>query len=82
MLKIIYIIFFRAFIWIINTYSYAKIKIIQLTDEERLQLEDGFRNGKSHVYHMCYLVILLKSKGLNSKEAGECTEMTHISVNS
>lgn len=43
----------------------AKIKVIQLTDAERLQLEDDFRNGKSHAYRMRCLVILLKSKGLN-----------------
>ena len=34
-------------------YSYiAKIKVIELTDQQRLELEDGFRNGKNHVYSM------------------------------
>ena len=60
----------------------AIIKVIQLTDQQRLQLEDGFRNGKSHAYRMRCRAILLKSQGLKSKEVGVQTEMTHISVNS
>ena len=60
----------------------AKIKVIQLTDEQRLQLEEGFRQGKSHAYRMCCRTILLKAKGLTSKEVGVQTEQTHISVNS
>ena len=60
----------------------AKIKVIQLTDEQRLQLEEGFRQGKSHAYRMRCRTILLKAKGLTSKEVGVRTEQTHISVNS
>jgi transposase len=60
----------------------AIIKVIQLTDQQRLQLEDGFRNGKSHAYRMRCRAILLKSQGLKSTEVGVQTEMTHISVNS
>ena len=60
----------------------AKIKTISLTDESRLQLEDGFRNGESHCFRMRCRAILLKSQGLPSKEVGRQTEMTHISVNS
>lgn len=60
----------------------AKIKVIQLTDEQRLQLEEGFRQGKSHAYRMRCRTILLKAKGLSSKEVGVQTEQTHISVNS
>ena len=59
----------------------AIIKVIQLTDQQRLQLEDGFRNGKSHAYRMRCRAILLKSQGLKST-VGVQTEMTHISVNS
>lgn len=58
------------------------IKVIELTDEQRLQLEEGFRKGKSHAFRMHCRAILLKSKGQTSKEVGEQTEMTHISVNS
>ena len=60
----------------------ARIKVIQLTDEQRQQLEEGFRKGKSHAFRMRCRAILLKSKGLTSMEVGEQTEMTHISVNS
>lgn len=60
----------------------AKIKVIQLTDEQRLQLEEGFRQGKSHAYRMRCRTILLKAKGLTSKEVGVQTEQTHIFVNS
>ena len=60
----------------------ARIKVIQLTDEQRQQLEEGFRKGKSHAFRMRCRTILLKSKGLTSMEVGEQTEMTHISVNS
>ena len=66
----------------INTYDYRKIKVIQLTDKQRLQSEDGFRNGKSHAYRMRCRTVLLKSQGLTSKEIGLQTDMTHISVNS
>lgn len=46
-----------------------------------MQLEDGFRNGKSHAYRMRCRAILLKSQGLKSTEVGLQTKMTHISVN-
>ena len=60
----------------------AKIKVIQLTDQQRLQLDEGFRQGKSHAYRMRCRAILLKSAGLTSKQVGLQTEMTNISVNS
>lgn len=60
----------------------AKIKVIQLTDQQRLQLEEGFRQGKSHAYRMRCRAVLLKSAGLTSKQVGLQTEMSHISVNS
>ena len=60
----------------------GKIKIIELTNKERLQLEEVFRRGKSHSFRMRCRAILLKSNGLISKEVGIQTEMTHISVNS
>ena len=60
----------------------GKIKIIELTDKERLQLEEGFRRGKNHSFRMRCRAILLKSNGLTSKDVGIQTEMTDISVNS
>ena len=60
----------------------GKIKIIELTDKERLHLKEGFRRGKSHSFRIRCRAILLKSNGLISKEVGIQTEMTHVSVNS
>lgn len=60
----------------------AKIKAIQLTDQQRLQLDVGFRQGKSHAYRMLCCAVFLKSTGLTSEQVGLQTEMTHISVNS
>ena len=60
----------------------GKIKIIELTDKERLHLKEGFRRGRSHSFCMRCRTILLKSNGLTSKEVSIQTEMTHISVNS
>ncbi len=60
----------------------AKIKVTQLTDQQRLQLEEGFLQGKSHAYRMRCRAVLPKANGLTSKEVGVQTEMSHISVNS
>ena len=59
----------------------ARIKIVQLTDEQRLQLEEGFRNGQGHAFRMRCRVVLLKAKGLTSMEVGKQTDMTNVSVN-
>lgn len=58
-----------------------KIKILTLTDSQRVQLTNGFRHGDSHVFRMRCRAILLKSEGLGSKSVGEQTEMTAQSVN-
>lgn len=60
----------------------GKIKILILTDTQRLSLEEGFRNGCSHCFRMRCRAVLLKSRGLSSQEIGVQTEMSHISVNS
>ena len=65
----------------INTYDYGKKKSYT-TDQERLQQEEGFRQGKRHVYRMRCRAVFLKSIGLTSEQVGLQTEMTHISVNS
>lgn len=60
----------------------AKIKVIQLTDQQRLQPEDedGFRQGKSHTYRMRCRAVFLKSTGLTSEQVGLQTEMTNINI--
>ena len=51
----------------------AKIKKIELTASQRLELEKGFREGKSHAFRMRCRAVLLKSSGLTSKAIGEQT---------
>lgn len=58
-----------------------KIKILTLTDSQRVQLTNGFRHGDSHVFRMRCRAILLKSEGLSSQSVGEQTDMTAQSVN-
>lgn len=58
-----------------------RIKILTLTESERLGLTTGFRQGESHVFRMRCRAILLKSEGLSSVCVGEQTEMTAQSVN-
>ena len=48
----------------------AKIKIIQLTEQQRLQLEEGFRQGKSHAYSMrCRAVLLHRERQTKCEES-------------
>jgi transposase len=58
-----------------------RIKILTLTESQRLQLTNGFRQGESHVFRMRCRAILLKTGGLSSTYVGEQTEMTAQSVN-
>ena len=66
----------------INPYRYRKDQSNKVNNSQRLELEKGFREGKSHAFRMRCRAVLLKSSGLTSKAIGEQTEMTHISVNS
>ncbi|WP_017143167.1 helix-turn-helix domain-containing protein [Bacteroides finegoldii] len=52
-----------------------------MTEAQRLELEKGFRAGKSHTYRMPCRAILLKSQDLKSEDVGSQTEMTLVSVN-
>lgn len=53
----------------------------QLSTQERLILEQGFREGESHCFRTRCHVILLKADGRTSKDVGLITDMSHISVN-
>jgi transposase len=59
----------------------GKIKELALTDVQRWQLDNGFRNGTSHCLRMRCRAVLLKSDGLSSAKAGEQTDMSLVSVN-
>ncbi len=56
----------------------GKIKVVKLTDEQRAELEKGYRNGKSHTFRQRCQMILLKSEKRTSIEVAEimgCCEM-------
>lgn len=49
----------------------GKIKVIELTDDQRAKLEKSYREGKNHTFrHQCQM-ILLKSEKLTSQEVAE-----------
>lgn len=56
----------------------GKIKVIDLTKEQRLELENGYKNGKSHPFRQRCQIILLKSEKRTSVEIESilgCCEM-------
>jgi transposase len=59
----------------------GKIKKLELTDIQRVQLAKGFRSGTSHCLRMRCRAVLLKADGLSSVKAGELTDMSLVSVN-
>jgi transposase len=59
----------------------GKIKKLELTDAERVDLENGFRHGGTHCFRMRCRALVLKADGLSTAMAGEQTEMSLVSVN-
>jgi transposase len=59
----------------------GKTKKPELTDAQRGQLENSFRNGTSHRFRMRCRAVLFKADGLSSAKAGEQTDMNLVSVN-
>lgn len=56
----------------------GKIKVVELTDEQRAELEKGYKNGKSHAFRERCQMILLKSEKRTSEEVASvfgCCEM-------
>ena len=56
----------------------GKTKVIELTAEQRAELEKGYRTGKSHCFRVRCQMILLKSQQRTSTEIAEvlgCCEM-------
>lgn len=49
----------------------GKIKVIELSDEQRAELEKGYRNGKSHTFRRRCQLVLLKSEKHTSTEVAE-----------
>lgn len=56
----------------------GKTKVIELTNEQRQELENGYRNGKSHSFRQRCQIVLLKSEKRTSLEITSilgCCEM-------
>jgi len=56
----------------------GKTKVVELTDEQRAELEKGYRSSKSHTFRSRSQMILLKSEKRTSVEVAEvfgCCEM-------
>lgn len=60
----------------------GRVNTPQLSESEKLALEQGLKYGTTHTFRMRCQVILLKSTGRGSAEVGEITNMTYVSVNS
>jgi transposase len=58
----------------------GKTKIIQLGEEQRQELEDGYRNGKSHAFRERCQMILLKSENRTSAEIARFLDCHQITV--
>jgi len=59
----------------------GKTKIIQLSSEQRQELEDGYRSGKSHSFRERCQMILLKSEKRPSREIARFLGCHKITVN-
>ncbi len=59
----------------------GKKKIVELSGEQQLALEKGYRNGKSHVFRTRCQMILLKSENRTSIEVAEILGCCEVVVN-
>lgn len=59
----------------------GKTKIIQLTDEQRQELENGYRNGSSHGFRARCQMVLLKSEKRTSVQVTEILGGCEMAVN-
>lgn len=54
---------------------------IELTDNQRIELENGYRNGKSHSFRTNCQIVLLKSEGHFSKQIAQFLGTSEQKVN-
>ncbi len=59
----------------------AKIKAIELTEDERAALENGSKHGPSHAFRQRCQMILLKSQWLTSQEVARQVGCCEVVVN-
>ncbi len=59
----------------------GKTKIIELTEEKRQELENGWRNGASHAFRQRCQMVLLKSEQRTSLEISKLVGSCEMTVN-
>lgn len=59
----------------------GKTKIIELTEEKRRELENGWRNGTSHAFRQRCRMVLLKSEQRTSLEISKLVGSCEMTVN-
>ena len=59
----------------------GKTKVIQLNEEQRAELEKGYRTGKSHTFRLRCQMVLLKSEKRTSVEVAEVLGCCEMAVN-
>lgn len=60
----------------------GKTKIVELNDEQRAELEKGYKYGKSHAYRTRCRIVLLKSEKRASLEVADFLGCCEVVVNS
>src|SRR5688572_6070853 len=59
----------------------GKKKIVQLSSEQRAELEKGYRKGKNHTFRTRCQMILLKAENRTSQEVAEILDCCEVVVN-
>lgn len=60
----------------------GKIRVIQLTKQQKKELEQGYREGKTHFFRQLCQMVLLKSEGRSSKALAGILGKCEPSINS
>ena len=59
----------------------GKTKVIELTNEQRTELENGYKTGKSHTFRQRCQIVLLKTENRTSLEVADILGGCEIVVN-
>jgi transposase len=59
----------------------GRIKTLNLTPDQRTELEKGWRAGKTHAFRRRCQLVLLKEEGRSSRQVAQIVKMCEMSVN-
>ncbi len=59
----------------------GKTKVVQLNEEQRAELDKGYKNGKSHAFRTRCRMVLLKSEKRTSTEVADFLGCCEVAVN-